>query len=321
MPTTIGNLHIDTLLSTIAGAYKNASYVADRVLPIIPVAKESGLIAQYGNEHMRTADIEPRAFGSRSYRGDWQAASTLSYSAVEWSVEKPVDDRERALYDDPFDALRDATIFCQEKVLAKREALVGTLLSTGGNFGATSVTASNKWNTSSGTAATDIRTQMMNIVKITGADPSSMIGVCSLAVWNALVNNAEFRTLYINTQPGAGAPGMIDKQTAASALGLKDIVVSSAVYNSAREGGTDSFTWCFGATTFAVIAQSATPTLMNPGYGAILSPIVPGLPGAAGVVVDTYREEQSRSTVVRASALFKEVYVTKNLGGYITNCL
>lgn len=310
------NTHIDTLLTEIASGYKNSDYIADLVLPIVPSAKESGKIAGYGNDHFRL-DFQARAIGGDSARGDWTATTPISFSADDWEFEKAVDDRERALYDSPFDAERDATLTVTEKILLKREDVVATVLTTSGNFGSTAA-ATVAWGSSAtATPVKDIRTAMEAIRSRTGVSYARMSAIMGAALYNKLIQTAEFKNLFLNTIPGAAAPGNIAPSAVAAMIGLANVFVGSAVKLTTKEGATDAFTDVWGTSVCEVIAQSPRPSLQSPGYGVIISPTVPGFKGAT-IAVDRYREEKKRSDIIRAAALFDCVAVTKALGQQIT---
>ena len=335
MPMVQSNLHIDVFLSGIAGAYKNSNFIADQVLPVVPSPKESGKIAQYGLEHYRI-DFNARGMGGDAARGDWQASTPVSFQAQDWEFEIPVDDRQIPYYDDPFDAMTDATNAAMQKIFLKREDIVAAVLTSTGNFsGMTSAVASLpghgaafKWlasNAASPTPVADIRFAMESIRAKTGVGYDNMIGYCSSAVWNALIQTNDIRALYINTQAGLAAPAALLPSVIARAIGLADIFVGPAVKLSTKEGDTANTmidVWAGGITggAFGVVCKSAKPSFMAPGFGAIISPTVPGLPGAF-VSVDRYREERKRSTVVRAAALFDCIVVTNNLGYLLTGCI
>ena len=313
MPMATTNIHIDSLLTQAAAGYHNTAYQARNILSIFPTTKESGKVAKYGMEHYRL-DFGPRSMGANAHRVDWQAATPVSFSAQEWTVEKSVDDREKALYDDPFNALVDASQVCADKIWLKMEKIVATLLSTAGNYGAT--TTGGEWSVA-GTPVTNINTAINAIVNRTGVPPSSLYGVCSYKVFRDMARNSEVKNLFLNTVPNAGAIGNLTTTDVAKACGLQDIFCITAVENTAAEGATDSMSNVFGTTKFGVFAKfNGPPSLMAPSFALMMSPQVPGLPGA-NIAVDQYRDETRRSDIVRATALFDAIVVNKNLGQII----
>lgn len=317
MPAPSG-VHIDTFLTNVAAGYKNEQHIADIAVPIIPVAKETGKIAAYGKDHYRL-DFNPRAMGSEASRIEWATGTPITFSADEWTVEHAVDDRMRALYDQPFDADVDGTMAVMEKILLKREDLVATLMSTSGNFGATTA-ATVTWATSA-TAypVKNIRTAMRAIIARSGVSRRNIFACMSDALWDAMIQTTEFKTLYINTLPGAAAPGNITPAQVAAAIGLGGIFVGTDVKLSTQEGIADTFADVWSSTTCAVFARTPNPSVSNPSFAAIISPVVPGFSGAT-VVVDRYREEAIRSDIIRGTALFDLVVVNANMGQLITGC-
>lgn len=316
MPTATTNVHIDTLLTTAVAGYKNLDYQARNVLPILPAAKESGKIGKYGTEHYRL-DFNERSMGAKASRIDWQATTPVTFSASEWTVEKPVDDREKALYDDPFNAMVDASLVCAEKIWLKMEDLVATLMNTTGNFGSNA--AGSAWGTpGTGLPVTNIKTAVNNIVNRTGIGPRNLYGCCSFKVFTDMCANNEVKNLFLNTVPNRAGLAVLTTADIASAVGLADIYVFTAVKNTAVEGAADSFSNVYGTTTFAVFAKyPGPPNMMAPSFASIISPSVPGLPGA-NIAVDQYRDESVRSDVVRASALFDQIVVNSAMGHLIT---
>jgi hypothetical protein len=309
------NMRIDPFLTGIASGYKNEDYVGDKIIPVIPVAEESGKIAAYGLEHYRV-DFNARAMGTDTPRGDWQAGTPTSFSANEWSFEMAIDDRMRKLYQDPFDAERDAVTTLMEKIFLKREQLVASLLQTSGNFNtATSGTA---WGTpATGTPVTDIRSAMRSIVARTGISRKNLIGVCSDVVWDKLIANDELKKLFLNTIPGAAAVTAMTPSLVASVIGLQDIIVGSAVNLTSKEGATNAMADVWSTSVFTVLRKAKKPTLMDPGFAAIFAPTVPGF-GGSTVSSDKYREESKRSDIVRVGALYDMIVVTKDVAQIIT---
>ncbi len=310
------NMHIDTFLTGVALGYKNTDYIADQVLPIVPAGKESGKIAGYGVEHYRL-DFVARAIGADAARGDYQSVTPLTFAADDWEFEIPVDDRQRALYDDPFDAERDATLTCVEKILAKREDVVGTLMTTSGNFGGTTA-AGTVWATSAtATPITNIRTAMEAIRGRTGVGYQNMAACLGAGLYNKLIQCDQVKNLFINTIPGAAGPASIKPSNVAEIIGIGSVFVGPGVKLTSKEGAANAFADLWGTSTCAIYVKSGRPSLMSPGFGVIISPTVPGFKGAV-IAVEKYREERKHSDIVRAQALFDVVAVTTALGQIIT---
>lgn len=310
-------LHVDTFLTNAASGYKNSAYIATDVLPIIPIVKETGQIAAYGTDHYRIDPITPRAFSGRAARVDWSTATPITFSAKEWTIEHPVDDRLIDYADDPFQPLVDGAFVVQEKLSLKLEDLVATLMGTSGNFGSTAAAAV-AWTTSAtATPVKDIRTAVAAIVAKSGMSPANIYAAMDFALWNKMVQTTEFKNLYLNTIPGAAAPGNITPAQAAAAIGIAGIYVGYAVKLTSNEGATDAFSSVWSATVVAVFARSPRVSLQSPSWGAILAV---NKFGGAAVAFDRYREEQIKSTIVRGTTMYDQIAVNKNYGYAITGC-
>ena len=321
MPAGIStSLHIDTFLTNVAAGYSNKTFIAKQVLDVISSPKETGKIAVMGNEHYRLDFVE-RARGADTPRIDWQPGTPVSFDASEWTLEKPIDPRDAALYDSPFKAEEAATFVIRKKLLLQLEYLVGTLMTTSGNFGGTTA-AGTVWATSaSATPITNIRTAMEAVRARTGN--ATLYGLCGSAIWNKLVQTSEAKTLYLNTVPAAAAPAVIKPNALAQAIGLEDIYVGPAIRLTSAEGATDAFTDIWGTSVFAVYAKAdpgMEPSPFNLGFGALLVPSIEGFPTGTDVVMDRYYDPRAKSDVVRGTSLYDQLAVNAALGQLITGC-
>jgi hypothetical protein len=310
-------LHVDTFLTNAAAGYHNSNFIARDVLPTIPIMKETGQIAAYGTDHYRIDNITPRAFSGRAARVDWSTGTPVTFSAKEWTLEHPVDDRLIDYADDPFQPLVDGTWVVNDKLSLKLEDLVATLMATTGNFGANAAAAV-AWGTSAtATPVKDIRTGLAAIVAKSGMSPVNIYAVMDYSLWNKMVQTTEFKTLYLSTIPGAAAPGNITPEQAAAAIGLAGIYVGYAVKLTSNEGATDAFSSVWSSTVVALFARNPRVSLQSPSWGALL-----GVTkfGATSVAFDRYREEQIKSTIVRGTTMYDQIAINKNYGYAITGC-
>lgn len=47
------NVYVSPLLTKVSLAYKNEEYIADKILPTVPVVKDTAQIATYGMDNLR----------------------------------------------------------------------------------------------------------------------------------------------------------------------------------------------------------------------------------------------------------------------------
>lgn len=313
-------IHIDKLLTGVIIGASNESYVAGDVLPVLNPPNLSGKVAKLNRDHYRVTFVA-RASGQPAYRVDW-SATTVTYNAEEFSAEFPVDDQEKANYDDPFDAMREGAFLVNELVWGKVEDLVASLLTTSGNFPASNLdTTDREWDddvSATSTPVADVRRGIKTIVDAHGTAPNSLHGVCGYNVFNNLVQHADVKEAWLNTTPGASASDNMDAAKVATALGLQTLQVGTAVKDTNKEGATTVTAPIWGTANFLVYYRTPRIAPIRANLGYIIAPRVQGFPGGATVAVDRYREEKIKSDVVRATALIDEIIANNTFGFLFT---
>src|SRR5262249_26251264 len=86
-------VHIDTALTNVSVMYRNEDYVADQVLPEVPVDKQSDKYFVYGVENLRPDD-DTRRPGSQSNEVTW-SLSTDGYYADGHALSDVIPDEQR----------------------------------------------------------------------------------------------------------------------------------------------------------------------------------------------------------------------------------
>jgi hypothetical protein len=107
MPT-IGQIHIDQALTGLSVMYRNGTYVADQVFPILPVSKRSNKYFVYRKEDFLSPSpagtggvlASLRRPGTEAAEIDY-GLSTQSYFAEEYAYRGFVSDAETAAADNP----------------------------------------------------------------------------------------------------------------------------------------------------------------------------------------------------------------------------
>ncbi len=84
---------VDPVLTKLARGYHNASMVATKLFPIVPVGKEGGKIPEFTKESFKIYASE-RAIRARSNRIDPEDRTSIDYVLTEHDLEYPVDYRE-----------------------------------------------------------------------------------------------------------------------------------------------------------------------------------------------------------------------------------
>jgi hypothetical protein len=296
MPTPGSNARIDTYLSGVLAGYSNKSFGLVNSVPSISSSGDTGKLAKITNDHFRL-DYDQRNYGSTYHRVDYDY-STDTYTAIEYGLEIALDDRWVKNFSDPLRAERDATIVLAHKMNLRLEKAIADAIQSTDAYNGTDwydTTTAHAWE-GTGDPAYDVGVGINQCISQTGADPFSFVGVCSYNVFNALMANENLRANYTSTTPGAANRRAMTPADIAAALGLKALYVSAASYNSANEGATESFSSVMNSDDFVVFAHTESPGILNDWF---IAKITPEGEGGDQPVIERYRDESRRSTILR----------------------
>lgn len=276
---TLGAVHIDAALTQIATAYvqDNDAYIADKVFPAVPVEHRSDKYFKYRKGDFFRDEAQERADGTES-AGSGYNLDTDSYLAEVWALHQDIGEQVRSNADPAVDPEIGATKALMQKMLIRRDRLfVSKYMKTGlwGTSGSTDVSGSATgtpgttttayWNDdANGDPFTDIAAQQTTILQSTGFEPNVL--VLSYQAYQGLRKNPLVVDRIKYTSPAYA--GKITPQLLAEAFDIDRVVVSKAVYNSANEGATDSFSFVTGKDALLCYAASS-PGLMVPSAGYI----------------------------------------------------
>ncbi len=235
-------VHVDAALSNISIMYKNAALVAEQVLPVLRVTKESDKHFVYGKEAFKLPETI-RADGAEANEASL-TLSTDSYIVEEHALKDIVTDRARENADPALQLDIDITEFLTDIIMLRLEKSMADLL--------TSTTKMTKNTTLSGTSQwsdytnsvplSNIKTAKASVRQNIGREANTIILGGDVA--ETLSLHPEIKDLRKHVDPSlltdAGLPPKI--------LGLK-VVEAKAVENTAYAGLTESMNYIFGKNT------------------------------------------------------------------------
>lgn len=272
---TITDVHANAPLTNISVAYLQSAsdYIADKVFPVVPVPKPSNIFYTYDRGAFFRDEAALRADGTESV-GTGYTLSQSTYNCSVYALHKDIGPQVRAATDNPLDADRDATIFLTQRLAITRERqFVSNYFTTGkwtGSSTGTDIVTANlgagNWDVAASTPITDIEKQQFTIKKLTGYWPNRF--VIGTNTYQALKNHASITDRYKYTEAGIITPDLVARVLAPpnvpeSAEGGFQVMVASAIYNSAAEGQADSMGWA-ATQTDGLLAYAAP----NPGIQA-----------------------------------------------------
>lgn len=253
---TLNEVHVDAALSRISVAYKNPTYIWDRVAPTINVDHESDKYYKFTQGDWFRDEAAIRAEGTRAAVSGF-TLSTDSYACVEYALATKLPTRTLQNADAALDLRASKAAFVTDKVQLRMERQLATEIFTTSVWGTDNTSATN-WDTfGADTPLLDIQTAVDTIRLATGQQANTLI--LGATTWSkGLKFNPDLTDLIKYTQKGIATPDLL-----ASALDLKTVLIGSAIYNTAAEGASASYAdiWADNAL---VLYLPDSPGLMTP---------------------------------------------------------
>lgn len=331
MTPTPKSAHVDAALSNIAIGYKNPMFIADMVLPHVPVMKKSDYFYKFLKGDWFRLEAQVRGAGAEAAQSGYKL-STDNYSCIEYALAHPV---PVELINNADVALRPwvtAVNFVMRHILLRKEYIVSDLITTAANWTSTN-DAAGGWLSSaaSNTFITDMFTAKKTIRELIGVDPNTF--VCDANTWDNILQNEDVLDR-IKYSSSAGSPAIVTPNLVAQLFGLNEVHVGGAVYSSDEEtvAGTE-FTavrmWETNADKGSAWLgyKTPVPALNEPNAGYIFEWM--GDSGQESQIVesDTYRqvrkwwEDAKKAWMVEAAENFVAKVTSADAGYLFTDTL
>lgn len=324
---TAGDVHVNRPLTNLSVAWmqETMNYIADRVFPVVSVAKQSDLYYVFDRGDWLRARAQKRAPSTESAGGGFRL-STDNYFADVWAFHKDVADEVRANADMPLDADRSAVQFATQACMTTREIEWATKYFTTGVWGGTDQTGVNagpganqflRWNVANSTPIADIREQKQSIKRATGYKPNFL--VLGSDVWDVLQDHPDFVDR-INAGQTPNGPAVANLATLAAILEIPEIYVSDAVVNDGPEGGTESTDFVLGK--HALVGYKApAPAIDIPSAGYTFSWTGLFGAGATGSRITRFRMDAIKSDRVECEMAWDQKVVAPELGRFFATAV
>jgi len=233
------DVYIDPALGNVSIAYKNESYIADMIFPILPVGKQTGKYYIYDKSNLRR-DNSLRAAGSGANEVDF-GLSTDSYSCDDHALKSFVADEIQDQADNALNPLVDETELVTDKLLLDREIALASIVTSGTYVTQnTTLSGTSQWSDyDNSSPISDVRTARSTVHAASFKKPNTMI--LGKQVFDVLVDHPEVveRVKYSQL-------GVITEELLARLFQVEKVIVGEAGYNSAKEGQTDSLAYVWG---------------------------------------------------------------------------
>lgn len=274
-------------------------FIGLEVMPVFEVPEQAAEYPLLPLESLIKTKDTKRAPRGQYNRGDWEF-ETGNYSCEEHGWEEPVDDVEAALYSRYFDAEAISTEIAIDSILRNHERRVAAMLEASTNTSNVSV----EWSTgATATPRADIETARESMRSTYGILPNAT--AMSYKVFRNLLNTAEVKDALKYTNPIEIGSEEAQRRVLSQYLGL-DLLVGSGQRDSAKRGQSFSLADLWDDEYVHLLRRSTGGGLREPVYGRTFlwfedSPET--------VVVESYREEDKRSTIIRARQHIDEAVI------------
>lgn len=325
-----GDVHVNAPLSNIARAYvQNANnFIAGRVFPTVPVAKQSDMFWRYSRADWNRNNMRMRAPNTES-AGAGFGTDRDTYFADVWALHNDISDQTRANADNFFNMDRDATNFLTMKAMINREVnFVSKYLVPGvWEFEADGAAATPgtdeflQWDDANSTPIEDIRRAKREMQGVTGFMPNKL--TLAALVYDKLVDHPDIvdRVKYGQTP---GRPAMVNRQALAALFEVDEVLVSEAIVNSAAEttvaGDNENSSFVFQRGALLSFAPT-TPSAVMPsaGYTFTWTGLYGG--GNDAVRVSRFRMENLKADRIEIEQAYDQKVIAADLGYFFNSAI
>ena len=326
------SVHINGPLTNISLAYMQdqMGFVADRVFQRVPVAKQSDIYFTYDRGEFNRDEMQQRADGTES-AGATYTIGNETYNAKVWALHRDIGAQTRANADTPIQLDSEATMFLTHKGMIRRERnWAGQYLNSAawtfsvdgaGTRALTDLTgnATNDalyWSDAMSDPVGDMEFACDTIQESTGFRPNKL--VLGKRVYSALKNHTDIIDRMKAGQT-PGGPAVSTRQALAAIFDLDEVMVATAIYNTAAAGATASHSFIAGKHALLAYVPPS-PGLMTPAAGYTfewtgLTGMTEGIAGGgAGVAVEKWYSRDRKSDRVEINMAFDQKKVSADLG-------
>lgn len=313
MLPTLSDVHVDSALTNFAQKFlQSKGFVFDKVFSSLPVANASDKYHIYARDDFWRDQGDGNmllAPGSPVRRGGYRMSST-NYSCDVRAWGKPVPKEIAANADAVINAERDAVEYVMQQLMVRLERQWMTeFFAT--SIWTTDVTPTNLWSDfDDSDPLADVETGRLAIESKTGLNPNTLVvgpRVHSKLKLHPIVKE-QFKVT--NTES-------ITEEMLARVFGVERYLVASSVYASNIEGATAAYDYIAGK--HALLCYSAP----NGSDGATAGRVFKwtGYGNTDGVAIQSYFEEQTRSTIVEGFSALDYKVTSADLGYFFNGAV
>ena len=303
-----GTIHIDAALTNYAVNYRNENFIADKVLPVIPVAKQSDKYFIFGKEAFQLYD-DKRANGKESKEVVSWTVSNDNFFCDVHALSDLVSDEDRNNADAPIMPDMLTTDRLMQMIMLRREYSTASKLFNATTFAGytTPLTGTDRWDDfANSDPIGDIEDAKGKVQGAVGFEANSMI--IGVNVYRKLIQHPDLiaRVKYVQK-------GVLTLADLKLLFQVENIYVGSALYRSTKEGQTETLSKVWGKMALVYYQPKSTPDLKVPNIGFIPTWKIYGNKTA---LVEKYRINTRHGDLVDVQAAY-DVVISLAASGYL----
>lgn len=319
------DVHIDRPLTNLSVAFRQSQdmFVADRVFPVVPVAKQTDSYFRIPRGAFMRDQMEKKAPGAGPAQASFNY-DTDTYRADIYALAVWVADEIRANADTPLRLDSDMTEFLTQQGLINKErrwasAFFTTSVWTTDQTGVAAAPGANQflqWNDAASNPIEDIRSGKRRVHQRTGMRPNKL--VLGREVYDVLLDHPDIVARVDRGQ--TTGPAIVMRQNLAALFELDEVLVMDAIWNSAAEGAADSFAFIGGKSALLVYTPPSAG-LMTPAAGYTMSwtGLLGG--GALGMNMRRVRHDREQADELIAQLAYDQKLVSADLGQFFASAV
>lgn len=321
MQPTPGDVHVNTPLSNISVAMLQSAgnFIGTRAFPNIPVSKQSDAYFSYDRGYFNTDEMKERAPGTESEGSGYQLDANQTYFCRVYAFHKDVHDQMRANADAAINPDREAVAFITNKALIRREKLFSSAYMAAGvwtnqrtgHVSTEDTTNTVFWDNVASDPINRVRDWKRTVLESTGFEPNKL--VLGKKVYDVLLDHPDIIDRLKYGQAGVGNPAMANRDRLAQLFEVEEILVSTAISNTANEGAANAHSFIIGKHALLCYAAPA-PGLMTPSAGYTFSWTGYLGAGAEGTRVKQFRMENLESDRIEIQMAMACKLIAADLG-------
>lgn len=261
MPTR-PNYSVDKALTNVSIAYTNpdTSFIADQLFPRLSVDSETGIYFSFDKANLRAAD-DVRGPGSPANEVSYEVSQSTFGPLIDHALKTKVTDEEvRQTGNTPLQPFTDATEFLTEKMKINKEIDAVAKFAAASN--STTLSGTDQWSDyANSDPRGDIRTLYKDIKLRILRKPNT--AVMGWDVYQTLLYHPQFVNIL-----SYNVDKMLNSQKLADFMGVTNLYIGDAAYNTGVEGAADSIGYIWGKDFYlAYVEPNPGLKKMSAAYG------------------------------------------------------